>query len=97
MQKNDETIWECEKIDADHTIIYTGGHLHYRIAEVYHPDDEPRGIANVHLITAAPKLLRAAEAALDLWDKHGLGGDDNVVVRELLQRVVAKARGLFDG
>ena len=62
-----ERSWESKKMGADYSTIFERrGTLMRKIAEVYHGDNDPEGIADVHLITAAPKLLRAAEATLAL-------------------------------
>jgi len=51
--------------------------------------------ANALLIAASPDLLEAAEAALKLWDKHGLGDDDDesAPVYSQLRAAIAKAKG----
>ena len=92
-----ERTWECKKMDADHTVVYERRTLLDKVAEVYHGDDDSRGIANAHLITASPQLLRAAELTLALWNKHGLGDDDqeSEPVYRLLRSAVAEAKGQF--
>jgi hypothetical protein len=61
-----------------------------RVAEATWLDSDEETEANARLIAAAPDLLAAAEAALEILDEDGIG---NGPTGAMLAAAIAKARG----
>ena len=88
--------WDVEKIDLDHGIVYSGGSFGAMsgrlIAEVYHGDDDPQGIADAMLIAAAPELLEACKGLLSILKGTDAAhfNDGNIIAA---QDAIKKAEG----
>ena len=79
-------------VESDGISITMGGQV---VATAITPDTAniETQKANARLIAAAPDLLEAAKATLSLWNKYGLGDDDNESepVYMALKKAIAKA------
>lgn len=70
--------------------VFGGRH----IAEVYHPDNDPDGLANVRLFMAAPELLELVESLLPLV--CGLSEEDRALEAQA-EALLARIRGKDGG